>query len=647
MLCAPVTEETDKATLWVEVKSRATPMSIARENVFLDELARLEELANLLQQEIPIAEAYTFLEKQYKDVRERLEPVFPLRSDLISQNSDLLLWAGEIQDFLSGGTSVAIESGCAVSLDYALAVIAALATQRGESYGKYIQATLDLKKIVDLTKSAPGIVIIPAVCVSMNTGVYDVANETKVMLNSLAAFLKPVVFIGKQDELQAVFSGGQGGGSDPLTPIVQHVPEIPFKKLVQFSIVSAGKRIGGISRSSEIELIDQLSALLSDLDPAEQKRLLPIMARRAVNDWARGTKANKTSSRKFITKIGDLSETFGGLSPQPRVQRLPLVQERFTKLVNDPDFKDYFKKSLLAQNPAIDELCTRLISEILTRPSHQPIRFCAEGTPATGKSEFCVLLAKRLAVPYVNIDAASMPDYHMAVTQLLGSGRGFVGSQQSGRLEQIAKHHTGAVVEVSDLDHATADVRAGLPDLFLQALETGEAQAASGAMFSCANLIFAFTMNLPGGMDEAVQKGIGFQRQPSRKTIQKDVIAEMKLLLSAAFLSRIGTPIFFESLNGDALAIILEKAMGQAIISAAQRLQIDLKGVQLENNIGQKVRCSLDAIIISFGARALLEHGRSIAANAFVELQRSRSDLDGKTLILSANEKGHVVLDVG
>ena len=49
MLCAPVTEETDKATLWVEVKSRATPMSIARENVFLDELARMEELANLMQ----------------------------------------------------------------------------------------------------------------------------------------------------------------------------------------------------------------------------------------------------------------------------------------------------------------------------------------------------------------------------------------------------------------------------------------------------------------------------------------------------------------------------------------------------------------------------------------------------------------------
>jgi len=643
-LCQPVDEEADQTTLWVEVKTRATPMSVTRENVFLDQLTRLGELANLLQLEIPISEENAALEKQYKDVSNILKPMVPLRSDLTPQNMELFSWAQAIQDFISSGTSVAIESDCAVTLDYALSVMAFLASRQGETFGKFIQAALDIKKLIELTRTAPGIVIMPAVCISMNSGVYDVANETKVMLNSLAAFLKPVVFIGNQAELQAVFSGGQGGGTDPLSPVVQHAPEIPLEKLVHYAIVSAGKQIGGISRSSEKKLVDQISALLSAQDPAEQRRLLPIMARKAVNDWARGRKADESDPKKFIDRIGDLSETFGGLSPKPRVQRSSLVQEGFTNLVRDRNFNQYFKKYLLAQDQAVDEVCRRLTSEILTRPSYQPIRFCAEGTPATGKSEFCVLLAQRLAVPYVNIDAASMPDYHMAVTQLLGSGRGFVGSQQSGRLEQIAKHHTGAVVEVSDLDHAPADVRAGLPDLFLQALETGESQATSGTMFSCANLIFAFTMNLPGGMDEAVQKGIGFQKQPSRKTIQKDIIAEIKQLLSGAFLSRIGTPIFFQSLDGFALAIILEKAMRQAILTAAKRLGINIKGVQIEGNLGQMVTRSLDVNIMAFGARALLEQGRSIAADAFVELQSMDSDLDGQMLILTMNKESQVEL---
>jgi len=409
-LCQPVHAEADQTTLWVALKIKATPMSIARENVFLEQLARLEELADLLQLEIPISDKHAALEKQYKEVNKILQPVAPLRADLIPPDKQLFSWARDIHDFVSSGASLAIESGCAVTLEYALAAMATQALGRGETFGKFIQASLDIKKLVELTKTAPGTVIMPAVCISMNSGVYDVANETKVMLNSLAAFLKPVVFTGSQAELQAVFSGGQGGGTDPLAPVVQHVPQIPLDTLVHYSIVSAGKQIGGIPRSSEKKLADALSASLSQQSPAEQKRLLPIMARKALNDWVSGKRVDQNDSRKFIARIGELSETFGGLSPRPRVQRSPQVQENFVNLVRDPNFSTYFKTYLLAQDEAVDELCRRLTAEILTRPSHQPIRFCAEGTPGTGKSEFCVLLAQKLAVPYVNIDAASMPD---------------------------------------------------------------------------------------------------------------------------------------------------------------------------------------------------------------------------------------------
>ena len=114
-------------------------------------------------------------------------------------------------------------------------------------------------------------------------------------------------------------------------------------------------------------------------------------------------------------------------------------------------------------------------------------------------------------IPYINIDAAdtSTP----CAAQLLGSGRGIVGSHQSGRLEQAAKHHAGAVIEVSDLDHAVPEARAAMADLFLQILETGRAER---------HWIYVFLRQPDfrihdelglGPLDEKVARGIGFQQQ--------------------------------------------------------------------------------------------------------------------------------------
>jgi hypothetical protein len=646
-LCPPINEGVDKKTLWVEVKIRATPMSISREDRFLNEMKKLTELAHLLQEEtLSFLKDQTALEKKYKEIREKIQPVFPLQADLILPNKDVLAWAEDVHGYISGGISVGIESGCMVTLDYVMSLLSFVAAKQGDTYGKYAQATLDIKKIVELTKAAPGIVIVPAVCISMNTGVYDVANETRVMLNSLGCFSKACGFCRKARGTSSRVFRRPGRGDRSSFTCCRTCAGNCCRRPGQVFHHAHWLADRGIPISAGKILVDRVLATLSHLDPREQKRLLPTTARKIVSDWAKGIKVDYTLSRKFIVRVGQKSESYGGLTVKPRANRSFQLQERLNRIADDKTLNDYFKSRLLAQDQAIDELCSRLVSEILTRPLHQPIRFCAEGTPATGKSEFCVLLAKRLAIPYVNIDAAGMPDYHMAVTQLLGSGRGFVGSQQSGRLEQIAKHHLGAVVEVSDLDHAAADVRAGLPDLFLQSLETGEAQAANGAMFSCANLIFAFTMNLPAGMDESVQKGVGFQNAPDRKSIQKDVLKEMKQLLSGAFLSRIGSPILFQALNGDALAIILEKAMRNAIRSAAERLGVKVKEVKVENNLGNKVRNSIDVNIISFGARALLEQGRSLAANAFLELRRMHADLDGKTLVIMLNEEKHVMVNI-
>jgi ATP-dependent Clp protease ATP-binding subunit ClpA len=255
-------------------------------------------------------------------------------------------------------------------------------------------------------------------------------------------------------------------------------------------------------------------------------------------------------------------------------------------------------------------------------------------------------LATLLGVPFINIDAASMSDYHTASAQLLGSGRGIVGSHEPGRLEQAAKHHTGAVIEVSDLDHAAPSVRSQLADLFLQVLGSGEIQTATGAMVSCANLIIAFTMNLPAGSDERAHRSIGFGDAPSHREVSQRVIAEIKTMLSAAFLSRVGSPILFEPLAEDSLAEIARRAVEESVASALSRMGMAFSEIIVNQDVGNAVLAAVEVNLTSFGVRALVEKARSLSADAVLALKHRKANAALGRVEVSVTGAGTLALGV-
>ncbi|MEW6386509.1 MAG: AAA family ATPase [Thermodesulfobacteriota bacterium] len=644
-LVPPVEAGAGEASLSVELNIKASPLSLSRASALLEELERLEELARILQEELPVIPDETHLAKLYKELEEILEPVRAWEDPSSGPGTILGEWAVETVDFLLGSSSVALAAPFPVALDFALAVCARLSQHWGRTLGRLLLPAINSQKLVELSLKAPGIVVVPAPRLSLGSSLYELGSDTKNLLASLFHSNRPAIFTGTLDELQAVFHGGQGGSSDPLLPVVRHVPEVSLETLTKFVIQEAGNCCGGLPAAEVEKLFSEALAALQDQSPAEQKRLLPLLARRMVSIRSAGRKVEPSRTASFIAVTSSLSETLGGLSPRPRVERSASVQDRFSQVFTDSGLLPFFQEHLLAQDEALEQLVARLRMECLTRPLHQPLRYCAQGTPGTGKSESAVLMARRLEVPYVNVDCASIPNSYTGMAQLLGSGRGIVGSYQAGRLEMVARHHTGAVVEISDLDHAPADVRSSLADVFLQALETGEAQAASGAMFSCANLILVFTMNLPRGSDEQVRQGIGFNNIPSRREVKKRVVKELKNVLSGAFLSRVGTPILFEPLDGEALAVILERAIVAAVRAAAQRLQCSIREVICEPGLGRLFLSSLEISLTSFGARGLLEHGRSLAAQAFLDLQQRGDPLFGKILRVTARDYGKLVID--
>ncbi len=643
-LCPPPDGLAVEGSLWAELRVKGTPLSVERASALLAEFSTLSEMAKLMQAGLPAALTDSAVTQLYAELGGVLSPIHPWTLPDPASAEPLLAFGRRVMEYLSAGLSVAIASAFAVQQDAALAVIAMAAREGNRTLGRLVLPSVNARGLLELVRKAPGTIAASVANISLGSSPYELGNEMQALLSALTEADSPVIFFGRFEDLQAVFHGGQGGLSDPLRPVLVHAPEVSLESLARFAVISAGRLQGGLPRSALDELSAGALAASRGLPRAGRKKILPVLARRSVSAWAGGRRSPPAAVAEFAARTAGLSETLAGLSPGPRVVRSPQVQELFTHVLTDPSLLAYFQGHLLAQDPALRGLVDRLAGESLTRPHHQPIRYCALGTPATGKSESAALLARRLGVPFVNIDAASMSDYHTAAAQLLGSGRGIVGSHQAGRLEQAAKHHTGVVVEVSDIDHAVPAVQSYMSDLFLQVLDMGEAQSAMGPKFSCANLVFAFTMNLPGGMDERIRQRMGFSRTPSRREVTAGVAAEVKSMLSGAFLSRIGAPIVFDPLDGPALAQIVERAVQNAVRSAAGRLGSPVAEVAVAPGGGAAVLASFESNLASFGARALLEHARDLSAKAVLAWVRSASAAGSAKLNVAVGPGGDLIV---
>jgi len=643
---APVVDaDSGETSLLIELPVQAQPMTLAREAALLAELERIEKLAAAFQQELPQSGGSADLARLYSEFSGSLGPIEP--SDAQLAPGPAVVWAGQTIGFLEGGICVAVPGDSAIECDLAAATLAACGRARGLTFARLVVPHINARGLVELARQAPGVMVVPPASVNLAGNPYEMSNDAASMLSMLASSGRPAVFAGSHSELQTIFSGGQGGANDPLQPVVRHAPVAQMPELVRFAVRRAGRAVGGLPAADEDRLVSDVMNALDCCEKAAQKRLLPALAMRAAKEWSRagGGSAAGSLLAEFAGQASGARETFGGLAGgnaacAARAARREDVAARFVSCFTDPALLPCLMESILAQEAALAQLVDRLQTQALTLPAHEPLRYCAQGTPGTGKSESAMLIANRLGVPYVNIDCAGMADQYTATAQLLGSGRGIVGSYEKGRLERIARHHGGAVVEVSDLDHAPANVRKTLADLFLQLLSTGEAQSATGSTFSCANVIFAFTINLPEGADEKVRNTMGFGRSSGRDVARR-VESEVRLMLSSAFLSRIGTPILFEPLDGPALAAIVEKAVHDAVVTGAERLGTPAARVVLDAGLGEEAIKWMDANVTSYGARILQERGRSLAAEALVAVQ---GQMGGCVVRVSMASNGKLVI---
>jgi len=640
----PGKEQNGEVEIWVELQKETKLMGPAQEKAFINTIEKLKQKAAKLQSQLPVQNSPGDLAEQYKSFAESLAPIAPWewKDPTIKPLWD---WALETIDFLYSNASVALTGDDPVTIDTALAMLARVAKQFSTSLGGITLPQCGPEKLLQLASSAPGIVVVPAIRIAVGAHTYDFAKEIRTLLTSLSSLCKPVVFTGSMKDLQEVFHGGQGGAGDPLQPVVRRIPEIPLNWLIRYSVRKQGSNLGGLTHGTEQDLCRIIGHTIVKLSPENSRSLLSGITARCIHEHQQKGSSQLPPLQKFVDRMQECTETLVGLPVDKIEKRSARVVNNFSKTLSDPGLLSFFKEELIGQDEALAELHQRLYTEALTRPEHQPIRYCAQGTPGNGKSESAILLARRLGIPYVNIDATSMSDFHTASTQLLGSSRGLVGSYQAGRLESVAREHQGAVVEISDLDHALPHVRAPLADLFLQLLESGEAQSAAGARFSCANLILAFTINLPGGKDETVRRRFGFGPGLEDNEIRERVSKEIKTLFSTAFLSRIGEPILFRELNQKALAKITEKAAVNAINTALERLGLmAAPQIVFDGEVISKLLREHHSSGLPDNARSYMELGRNSVLHPLLELIQSGEKLSGKKLMLTYNQQERLKL---
>jgi len=449
---------------------------------------------------------------------------------------------------------------------------------------------------------------------------------------------RPGVFPGTSDELRQIFHSGQGCHANPLSPIVMPVPAVPLSALVPFTICHVGHQRGGLTAADEAKLAEYVEQILHELQHASRLSVLLPVTTRVVAVWRRTSQVDVKDHVAAAQEILERTETLGGLGESPLGGRSRAVQQKLIHGLAGESLDRFLKSRLVGQDTAIETLTRHIRTEFLTRASHQPIRAGLVGTSGTGKSTAAALLAEHFGMPLMRVDLASMTEAHTFSAQMLGSGRGIVGSYQAGRLETAAKDHRGVVLELSDIDHVTnPNVRSAIADLFLDVMDTGEAQSAKGARFACSNVILIFTANY-GRSDDEMTRNIGYVE------FENDGVAargrrEIKTMFSSAFLDRLGHPIFFHPLPRESWALIAERAVSDAVHRAGNNLSWPIENVTVAPDVGSRVVAWMDAAGKCIGARTVQEHARMLAAEAIHRFGASYPAPVDKVVV-------HVALDV-
>ena len=303
---------------------------------------------------------------------------------------------------------------------------------------------------------------------------------------------------------------------------------------------------------------DALNAAVTLTDKYVKDRNQPDKAIDAI-DIACARAVVKAASRVTAEDIASVVAEWTGI---PAGRLAADDQQRYA------DMEKSLAARVIGQDRAVAAVsrCLRSALAGLKAPNRPVGVFLFMGPSGVGKTK----LAKELTRFLFGTDEAlvrfDMGEYQekYAISNLVGSPRGYIGSEQPGLFSEALRRRPYSVVLLDEIEKAHSDVL----NLFLSVFDDGRTTDNQGRMVDCSNAIFILTSNL------GAERRIGFAGAG-----EEDLRAAAMQLFRPELVNRITEAVQFLPLGRAELALILDQILAEktAAFQSAQGITLTLE----------------------------------------------------------------------
>lgn len=245
-----------------------------------------------------------------------------------------------------------------------------------------------------------------------------------------------------------------------------------------------------------------------------------------------------------------------------------MLESEREKLLNMPD---RLRQRVVGQDHAIELICSAIWrSRAGLQDRNRPIgNFMFVGPTGVGKTELAKALSEFLFDSEDALVRIDMSEYmeQSKVNTLIGSARGYVGSEQGGVLTEAVRHKPYSVVLFDEAEKAHPDVF----NILLQVMDEGRLSDSQGRRIDFTNTLVILTSNVGS------RRILDLAGQVDSEALTEEVKGILKDHFRPEFLNRLDAPVVFNALSREAIKLIVgiqEKKLTRLL--AEQRMTIEL-----------------------------------------------------------------------
>ncbi len=249
---------------------------------------------------------------------------------------------------------------------------------------------------------------------------------------------------------------------------------------------------------------------------------------------------------KDIVNEDDVAITIAGWTGIPIDKMLESERE---KLLQMPD---RLRQRVVGQDHAIELICSAIWrSRAGLQDKKRPIgNFMFVGPTGVGKTELAKALSEFLFDSEDSLVRIDMSEYmeQSKVNTLIGSARGYVGSEQGGILTEAVRLKPYSVVLFDEAEKAHPDVF----NILLQVMDEGRLSDSQGRKIDFTNTLVILTSNVGS------RRILDLAGKVEGDELTDEVNEILKDHFRPEFLNRLDAPVVFNALDMDAIRLIID-----------------------------------------------------------------------------------------